>query len=84
MVAMEKVLLNILFVSLHTQRQTGLTTEGVRPPFDGDSCSSTHVGVGLYGLAQSHGLASSGTHVEYTTLKVWLRGHNRVAGLKDS
>lgn len=61
-----------------------LTTEGVISPCNGDSCSSTHVSVTLYGLAQSHCLTSSGTHVVHTVSKVWLGGHNGVAGLKDT
>lgn len=59
-------------------------TEGIVSPCDGDSCSSTHVSIALYGLAKSHSLTSSGTHVVNTVSEVWLGGHDRVAGLEDT
>lgn len=61
-----------------------LTTEGAVSPCDGDSCSSTHVSIALYGLAQSHSLTSSSTQVIHTVVKVRLGGHKRVAWLKDT
>lgn len=61
-----------------------LTTEGSVSPCYGDTFSSTHVSVALYGLAESHNLTSSGTQVKHAVFKVRLRGHDRVALLKHT